>query len=77
MTKKENKIEYKKPELISIDDPAFDEKGLGDSGWMSVYCSSRNACSIKSGCHSVTHTVCGTVGKSPVCGSVTICTSVD
>lgn len=29
MTKEEYKEEYKKPELICIDDPAFDEKGQG------------------------------------------------
>jgi hypothetical protein len=29
LTKKENKEEYQKPELISIYDPAFDEKGQG------------------------------------------------
>ena len=31
MTKKKDKKEYQKPELVHIDDPAFDETGQGDS----------------------------------------------
>lgn len=31
MTKKIDAIDYQKPELVRIDDPAFDEMGQGDS----------------------------------------------
>lgn len=33
MTKKKDKKEYQKPELVHIDDPAFDETGKGSSGF--------------------------------------------
>lgn len=32
MTKKKDQKDYQKPELVHIDNPAFDEKGQGASG---------------------------------------------
>jgi hypothetical protein len=75
MTSRKNKADYKKPELINIDDPAFDEKGLGDSFiTITATCPKDKGCPIIAGCHAVSNKVCGSVA---VCGSITTCSRVD